>query len=93
MKHSPGENVVTRSLLNAPRGATIQMEVPYFQRNKSTHGHADKLAADSLKIVTTDIQGQESEKCTAVRCYTFWAMNHNTQPNKFSFSAPRVAST
>ena len=49
MKHSPGENVVTRSMLNAPRGATIQKEVPYFQRNKSTHGHADKLAADSLK--------------------------------------------
>ena len=49
MKHLPGENVVTRSLLNAPRRATIQKEVPYFQRNKSTHGHADKLAADSLK--------------------------------------------
>ena len=46
-----------------------------------------------LKIVTTDIQGQEDVKCTAVRCYTFWAMNHNTQPNKFSFSVPRVAST
>lgn len=41
--------MVTRSLLNAPRRATIQKEVPYFQRNKSTHGYADKLAADSLK--------------------------------------------
>lgn len=41
--------MVTRSLLNAPERATIQKEVPYFQRNKSTHGHADKLSADSLK--------------------------------------------
>ena len=41
--------MVTRSLLNAPKRGTIQKELPYFQRNKSTHGYADKLAADSLK--------------------------------------------
>ncbi len=93
MKHLPGENVVTRSLLNVPRGATIQKKVPYFQRNKSTHGHADKLAADSLKNCYNRYPRARERKMHCGAMLHFWAMNHNTQPNKFSFSAPRVAST